>query len=330
MPFSEIPRRSWVIGLGLLAIGCEPEVGKCGQGAGDECLDPAAELDGGMGVDAGRREAGSSTQPSSLRDASRADAARSDARVAGDSGPSVLTMEQFCHAQLAVAVAWRDLFESEACGCAADDEEEQTVRSNFLASVLGYAGADPEASCIFSRELWSSDNHIAFHPERAAGCVQSFISQFAPPPSGCPVDVAHYESLIAHGAQTLVQLPECRAAMIGTVAAGHECTDPQFQGDRGLDCMPGLRCQIGLGGVRPTCQPAQDVDQRCQRTSDCGDGLICSGLPGRAALTCVPSTALRASAERCRSSPECQANYVCDDNIDGKCVPPVPKLICGD
>jgi len=317
--------RGWAVGL-LALVGCDVDVGRCllrddagicvfddeypwfepnDAGAGDGAVDATA-LDGGAGDDA-----------------------QVDAGGEVDAGGGI-RVDEFCRQMLTVAVAWRDLFNGEACGCprAPDPTAESSLalRTRFLSTVLAYTGEDPEGACIAARNASIDGKRVRYDGRKATACAEAFRSQFAtePVPGACPVDVAGAESRIAHGGQTLVQLPVCREAFVGLVPEGKACADQ-------LDCLQGLRCIPAPGSsMTRTCQRARAVEglaELCTRNSDCVDGAICSLSSGND-RRCIGSSELelKSVGGNCDFSFECATGLVC---LEGRCATPTSTPVCG-
>lgn len=312
----------WFLGLGgtlLVALaGCDVSVGKCDRDDAGECVNlfPDDDEDGGTGKsDAGRdRSVADAGVDGAAADAGDVDASGADAggADAGDIGPAI-TVDEFCIAQLATAVSWRDQLED---FCVAKDLD---WRNSFLSLSLAYTDAS-EDKCVNERKASIASGSIVFDGTHAQRCASIFADQFTAPPASFPaagLDIAMYEATIGHGAQTLVQIPQCRAAFKGTLARDKVCADS-------LECVDGLRCLVATGNTR-TCQPAVTPPGICARTSDCADGFTCAG-PDGGAKSCIPSNDLRLDGGGCFLSAECVSGSVCTDA--GKCAPAVANLIC--
>lgn len=314
---------TWVrvgILVGLLpVVGCDVSFGRCDPDAGICDDDDLTPFDGGnadAGVDASM-------------DASVPNDGGMDASV--DTTDGGLTVAQFCRAQLATAVKWRDLFDSVGCGCERSGSEGDKI-TRFLSASLAYGGEDPEGTCISVRNASISAGRIVYAPQYAEACASKFAGQFALPevPTTCPVDLAAFEAQLAHGAQQLAQIPECRSAFAGKVARDGACTQLSKAGaGESLECQAGLRCLPVLGAVddagvtMTTCQPARALGETCVRAVQCADGLICAGLTGQS--TCIPSDELRLNNAPCSTSIECIKGLVCSG---GSCVPATADSVC--
>lgn len=244
-----------------------------------------------------------------------------------------LPVRDFCREMLTVAVAWRDLFNSPGCACPREPDataaESLAIRTRFLETMLAYSEMSPaedaEGKCIRQRTESIDQKRVRYDGRNALVCATTFRQQFAgaPVPVSCPVDLAANEARIAHGAQTLVQIPVCREAFVGLVAEGRTCVDQ-------LDCLQGLRCipVVGSTDGLKSCQRArsyQGLSEVCTRNSDCVDGAICSvsGADHR----CIPVDVLKSPGGNCDFSFECETGYVCND--EGRCAMPTIVAVCG-
>lgn len=300
-------RRSFGV-LGLLGVlaGCDAgfstrcliviDEDDCFDGVPDFAQDGSVE-DAGGGADAGATVDGG-------MDAS-ADAA--------SLGPSLVT---FCEQQFATARAFLD-----SCNCVESADRDKV--SAFVEDVLLYRGID---TCVqgFTRLAATT----RFEPAAASTCAQRFDAQFALPPatSRCTadgLDIQALEAVVGKGAQLLAQLPECRAAFVGSVPRDGACV-------ASLECAGGLRCLPmpgspidQVGGPR-TCQSARIATETCASNSDCADGLVCSGVavPSR---TCIEANKLRPVNADCQASLECAHDWICFSN---QCAMPVVDIVC--
>ena len=274
--------------------------------AGDEPTDEEdADVDASKTLDAG---SDASTDGGTGNDASVDGATGSDSSVA-------ISVDDFCVAQLATAVAWRDELE-ELCG----PTDEAAAREKFLLEVLAYPAEDAEGKCISARNAPITAGNTTFDGTKAMACASAFTANFAAPPDPFPsagIDLVMHESKIAHGAPVLIQIPACRAAFKGKLARDKACSD-------NFECVDGLRCMDAPGGTK-TCQPAL-VGGTCTQTSICADNYTCVGSTSGGGKTCVKSDELPLSGGNCRFSLECAVDYVC--NASGKCVPPSAQVIC--
>lgn len=306
---------------GLLPVaGCDVSFGHCDSDAGT-CIDDGDPSPFDGGGDAGVPTDGG-------LDGGLDGGMDAAANHQGDGGVSIA---KFCEAQLATAVKWRDLFDSVGCGCERSGTEGGKI-TQFLQASLAYGGDNPEQRCIDVRTASINSGRLEYVATNAAACASKFAAQFAEPamPATCPVDLGAFEAQLAHGAQQLAQLSECRSAFVGKVAQDGACTQLSAQGaGESLECQPGLRClpvtgAVDDGGVTmTTCQRARATGETCTRAVDCSDGLICAGIAGQ--RTCIPSDELRLNNAPCAASIECIKGLVC---VSGGCVPPAVDSVC--
>jgi hypothetical protein len=318
--------------LALLALaGCDVSVGKCDRNDAGSCFDDFPEWDAGGGIDSGSAPASDG--------AVIADAA-SDAAIIADSGsidgslpdaapPVALTIEQFCDAQYRTAKQWRDKLEE--C-CVSNSELERDLRevllnNSFFYSVDDTTGEDSVERCIDSFKATPSAN-LTFVGTAASSCSARYTAQFPAAPATCPADgfaTETIESMVGHGAASLIQLPECRTAFVGKVAFNAACTNS-------FECQTGLRC-LGSSGAK-TCRAPFSRGNPCSVTSECEDGLVCMGLAsGNAGRVCYPANELLESGSTCDAtetsatggSTECRTGLICFEN---KCVTPQTSAIC--
>jgi hypothetical protein len=305
----------WILAgsLVLALAGCEVSVGDCRKDDAGECVDLFPdEEDAGDDEDGGRTDGGRT-------DGGRADGGGDGGRDGGIDGSSPgndagqsgepLSLEEFCIAQFETAVLWRDALEEY---CINDAIAE---RDTFLNLTFFYPSDDAVGRCI--DRLGSSN--ITFDGTKAAECAEIFVDQFAAPPASFPetgIDLSAFTSTIAHGAASLVQIPECRAALKGKLARDAACTDS-------FECVSGLRCRAAPGDTS-TCQ-SEVTGGVCLRSSECADGFTCVGSSASGGKTCVASDALPI-AGNCQYSFECAEDRVCSSA--GKCVAPTPDVIC--
>lgn len=301
--------------LALLSTGCE--ITTC---TGDEdCVD----LDWDSGSKGGSDDDGSTDGGGNQGDGGADDLdagldsgtgdsdsdAGTDESDAGDE-PESLTVEDFCYAHFAKAIAW-ELAIDEHCTIGNFPASD---RDAFL-QLFAYAGIDPVGTCITNRSLPG----IEYNAEKAQACATAFASQFqAPPEDGFPdgIDIGMLEGTVGHGASVLVQIPACREAFQGTRGQGEECSD-------GLQCQDGLRCFLGTGDVK-RCQQAIGNAGPCTNSGDCADGLTCVGSLATERV-CRPSNDLGLNGANCEFSRECAEGLVCRDN---KCVTATEDLVC--
>jgi hypothetical protein len=316
----------WILASSLLGLmaGCDVTVTDCDEEPDAEiCQDDIEDEDasGEEEVDADARDGGRDAG----RDGGSQDAGRDGGSqdAGGDGGvdgsaptdASVsISVDEFCVAQLATAVAWRDELEA-LCG-----STEQQAREDFLQRVLAYAPDDAEGKCISARNAPIMAGKTTFDGSKAMACASAFVGNFMAPPSPFPtsgIDLAMYEAKIAHGAPALIQIPECRAAFKGKTTRGNACSD-------NFECVDGLRC-LPAAGNTTQCQTAL-VGGTCVQSSNCADGYTCVGSTAGGGKTCVKSDALPLSGGNCTFSAECSTDYVCSSA--GKCTNPVADVIC--
>lgn len=314
--------RWWGIGVGLLALaGCEVSVGKCSQrdDAG-QCVfeDDFPDFDGGLGADASSPDAAGSDG------GDFADGAIADAGAGSDGGmvdSGALNPTQFCEGQYAAALKWRALLEDPACGC----NSAEDVRY-FLGAVFIFSDSTiTDCLNLVDRVVAGGGSFV---PTQAAACAARFASQFPATPASCPsagIDIGTIEATVGHGVQLVQQLPECRAALVGSKAQGQPCTNA-------LECASGLRCYATMGAGL-ACRPARSLNESCTpRLGDCADGFVCSANvvsgSGEVSSTCIPANDLKGPGGRCSISAECDSGYLCDGNRH-ECVSSAPELICG-
>jgi hypothetical protein len=314
--------------MAAAATGCEITKVNCDKTPdADICLDDPEddagddeELDAGKS-DAGKNDAGKTDGGT---DAGKADgstdAASQDGSAAStDTGtdaaaPTTLSIDEFCIAQLKVAVAWRDALEG-LC-----DTKAVMERDVFLQEVFAYAKEDAEGKCITARKANTDSGNTTFDGTKAQACADAFTKSFAPPPDPFPadgIDVAKYRATVAHGAPALVQIPACRAAFKGKLTRGKPCADH-------FECIEGLRCLDAPGGTK-TCEPSV-TGGTCTLSSQCSDGYTCVGSSAGGGKTCVKSDALPLNGGNCSFALECGDGLDC--NSSGKCATPAAEVIC--
>ena len=304
----------WVQALSAAAlvgvVGCDAIESRCVSVGG--CFDPDFLPDLDAAIDAATIDAETASLDGGV-DAG----GQLDVPFTPDAGPG-LSISQFCDAQFATARAFSD----GACHClGADIEGLNYVRE----VVLRYPGS---TACIEAVEAIVAKT--SYDPQQAAACAARFDAQFELPAgvSSCAAsgfDVGELAASVGKGAQTLVQLPECRATFVGSKLRDARCTTS-------LECSSGLRClplpgtPLGAGGAVPSsCQPARPLNEACATSSDCSDGLICSGVT-ETTQTCIAVSALKSEGGRCRASYECRLGLAC--NGQGVCQPPMPDVVC--
>lgn len=295
----------------LAATGCDVSVGNCDDDAG-ECdvnfdEEDASARDGSVKADASADGGG--------LDGSTDGGGGADGSVDGsapDATGAPLTLEKFCIATLAKAVAWRDAL-GDACF-----SKNAGERDGFLQNNMGYRDTS-EDECVTKRQASITANTLTFDGTHAAACAEAYTAQFDAPPSSFPsagLDIVSYEATVGHGGVALQQIPECRLALVGKVTSGKPCADS-------FECVSGYRC-LPAPGNTTTCQTAVTVGT-CSKNSDCADGLICAGSSAGGGRTCIKNDLLVSNGSNCALSTECSKGSVCDAN---KCVAATPFLIC--
>lgn len=321
-------RSTWIGLLGLMGpslVGCDSGFStRCLVVTDDDvCFDgrPSwdaggpVEQDGGRADDAEVPGLGGGSDAGADLDAGDGGDADADARVEGPPlGPS---LSEFCALQFATARSFLD-----SCNCEADADRDKVTA--FVEDVLLYRGT---AACLEGFERIAVTTR--YEPAAARACAQRFDAQFRLPSgidrcTAAGLDIQGLEAVAAKGVQFLAQLPECRAAFVGSLARGAGCT-------ASLECADGLRC-LPMPGVPidapasapRTCQSARIVTGTCATNSDCADGLVCSGIavPSR---TCIDAAQLRPVMTPCQASLECAHDWICSSN---QCVMPTVDVVC--
>jgi hypothetical protein len=324
--------RTLSLGLGLLALagtGCDDVTFCTNRDDAGLCPDiDFPQFDGSVGMDG-------ATPPSS--DAARADAttvlpdgavvvadpgiavadASVDAAVPDAASVASYNVEEFCAAKYRTATAWRDKLD-ECCVTAANAKDD---RSFFLLGGLLYEdgsgmNAESVADCVakLTPQIGAS---LAFSPTAAVACADKFASQFAQPPVQCPaagVTIDTFEAMLGKQSQELLQLPECRAALVGKLGLNAACS-----GAGSFQCQPGLRC---LGSV---CRDALVNGSPCGSTDQCGAGLVCVGLSSGSGRVCRPKTEPVAVTAACTYSVECDQGAFCEND---RCTTATNRVIC--
>ena len=308
----------WLLGGSLLLSLAGCEVGKCDEDAGcgidiDDFGDGDGDLDGGGHSDAGTHDGGNG----------KGDAGPSagDAGHDGGGGPVIgepLSLADFCDEQAKRRREWEDKIETCCDG-------NPDAHSDNATAILNIFGRDNGAqlNCIDKYTPFIDNDTIDYVDTKAAACAAAFVAQFSAPPAACPAtgfDSAGIRATVGHGFQLLVQLPACRAALVGKVARDQPCMDS-------LQCADGNRCRTAPGGSgSKTCQPAVNSSVTsgiCETFSDCSDGYVCTGEPGN--RVCLPANDLVNDGGKCANDIECKPNLVCSVQVaaGGKCgVPP--------
>jgi hypothetical protein len=323
---SALQKRTLWLGALLITTLSGCEVVDCDEKPEADICQPDPEEDAGDEGDLDGAVSDGGTTSDGGRDGGAGDGGgRSDAGPDGgsdggsDAAATTLSIPDFCVAQLATAVAWRDGLEG-LCGTTTSS----TDRDTFLLEVFAYpkedAQGNAEDKCIKAREAAVNTGNTTFDGTKAQACADAFLTSFDAPPDPFPtdgIDLAMYEAKVAHGAPTLIQTPECRAAFKGTLTRGKACTDH-------FECADGLRCLEAPGGGK-ACENAL-VGGTCAQSSQCADGYTCVGATGGAGRTCVKRTELPLNGGNCSFSLECGEGLIC--NASGKCANPAPQVIC--
>lgn len=311
-------------GCDVTTVDCDekPDADICQDDPEDDGGDEWPDDDGGSKTDGGKADAGKSDagtadggKTDASTDAGTTDGGSSDGATSDGAAASPLTIDEFCVAQLKVAVSWRDALEG-LCGSTKNASE----RNDFLRDVLGYVD-DGEGKCVTALNAAIATTNTTFDGTKAQVCVDTYNAQLALPPDPFPtagIDLTMYESKIGHGAQQLIQIPICRQALKGKATNGKTCTGH-------FECAEGLRCLEASGGAK-TCQTAR-VGGTCTATAQCADGYTCVGsATSGGGKTCVKNDALPTNGGNCEISRECATDLVC--NASGKCATPVASEIC--
>jgi len=322
----------WGIGVGLVVLtalaGCDVSVGNCDRNDAGSCFDDFPEWDAGPGIDSGNvvptNDGAVVSEAGTTVDAAVVDGGGLDSSVADAAVPTTLTIEQFCEAQYRTAKLWRDKLEE--C-CVANIPEREVLLFNSLFYSTDGTGKDSVERCIDGVKATPTAN-LTFTGTAAPACSARYNSQFPAPPAACPTEgfaIETLESTIGHGAGSLIQFAECRAAFVGKVAFNAACTNS-------FECQSGLRC-LGTAGAK-TCRAPLSRGNPCSVTSECEDGHVCMGLAsGNAGRVCYPATELLETGSACDSSvtsatggsTECRGGLICFDN---KCTAPQATAIC--
>jgi hypothetical protein len=244
---------------------------------------------------------------------SQPDASNEDAAV-----PLELSVEEFCAARYAVALAWRDALETQ-CPSATTAAD---LRAEFLGTNLLYVDTSID-TCVTSTNDLISKKQVGYVGSAAQGCADAYNAQFAGPPASFPaqgVDIGTAAATIGHGAASPAQLPACRAALVGKLVLGDTCPTS-------VACADGLRCLTAPGGAK-TCQRPLDAGGQCNSSGDCSDDTRCvkSGSSSTGKV-CVSKGELRGSQGSCDSSVECESGLLC--NASDLCVTAQQSFVCG-
>ncbi len=291
------------------------EVTTCKKG--DECFD-----DDFFNDDAGENNGGGNDGDGGDGDGSttggKVDGGSGGKADAGTSGP-VMTIEEFCAAQLSVGTAWAKRI-SYCC----EDVSQKAEALTFLNNVLLYPDAALD-KCVRVREAAIDSGKVKFETSKALECATAFAAAYMPPAGGekeCGgFDLIALEGAIGHGAPQLKQIPVCRQALAGTVLSSKPCTEQ-------LECSGNLRCRpfSGSGATNKACQSAVGSGGGCIGNSDCDDGLTCVGNDQAGGRQCLPKNDL-SFAGNCSASSECSEGRICNDS--GLCAPATGgTLVC--
>jgi hypothetical protein len=322
-------RFAWkALGLGLLAMSaaaCEDGINFCTDNNRDDagqCREiPDFPNDGGLDATTPPSDATTPTDAlvpdaSIPVDASGLDATV-DAGADASAPPTTLNIEDFCAAVYERGRAWRDKLDECCLNAAAED------RSIFLESGLSYfdgssSVAESVDGCVNALNAQVGAN-LEFTGSLALPCASKYAAQFDAPQVACPAegyDIDVIESKIGKQAQDLVQLAECRSALVGKLALNAVCV-----GD--FQCRAGLRCLGGSTGKN--CRDPLGNGAACLRSAECADGLECVGPVGGAGRVCRPSSQPVAVTAACTNSTECDQETFCDNGV---CRAPTNRRIC--
>lgn len=305
-----------------VATACNVDVVDCDTEDASICSDDL--FDGGPGDDddndaGGAEDAGSPEDSGRDGATSDPDGATEDAGSQPDAAaPSELSIEEFCAARYAVAVAWRDALESQ---CPSADTAAD-LRADFLGTNLGYSDGAID-TCVTSTNALITQKQVTYVGSSAQACADAYNAQFAAPPSSFPsqgVDLGTAAATIGHGAATPAQLPACRAALAGALKLGDACPTS-------VACASGLRCLTAPGGGK-TCQQPLEAGGQCSTGADCSDSTRCvKSTSSSTGKVCVAAGELRISQGSCDSSVECESGLVCDGS--SRCTTAEPDFVCG-
>lgn len=334
-------RLRWLFAFGVLAAGCEVHVGECDKDDAGRCEELFPSYDAAVPgtVDASGMDAATDGAARADANAPPVDSAiRTDAANIVDSGLDAtqpdasmgpLTDTQFCERQFAPGRAWSELLGRIDCNCLSSDD--QMGRDSFLAASLRYTSST--ISDCLDNVARLRTNGVTVDASKTAACADRFASQFKGPDQfqapvascGGGFDIAALEAQIGHGRQAVAQLPECRAALVGTKAFNAPCADS-------LECSQGLRCRPVPGGGASSCQMAAGNTDPCTKLDDCADGHVCSlSVPASgttpAQFTCIRVNDLKLQLANCQTSSECAQGLLCDVATK-KCANPTADRIC--
>jgi hypothetical protein len=315
--------RSLSVAALLVAVAaCNVDVVDCDTEDASICDDDEDLFDGGGIVD--DEDAGSSGDGGDGGDGGAVDDPDSSTTPTDDGGaddgsvPVELSVEEFCAARYAVALAWRDALENQcpSASTASDD------RADFLGVNLGY-GDNAIDTCVTSTNDLITKKQVSYAGRAAQGCADAYNAQFSGPPASFPaqgVDIGTAAATVGHGAASPAQIPQCRAALVGKLALGAVCPTS-------VACVDGLRCLSAPGGGR-TCQRPLDAGGQCSSAGDCSDDTRCvKSTSSSTGKVCVAKDDLRISQGSCDSSVECASGLVC--NASNRCETAQPAFICG-
>lgn len=229
--------------------------------------------------------------------------AASDAGLSSDAGVgTALAIEELCAARYRVALAWRDTFAA-TCATAAQDA---AARAEFLRTHLDFEETSID-TCVSGTAALVDGGALTYEPSAAQACADAYSAQFVAPlssygPEG--IDIGGWGANLGHGAAAAIQLPQCRAALVGRRGLGAACTSSAA-------CVDGLRC-LGLAVGSGTCQPAVALGGACTSTGDCGDdGRCVRNSTASTAKVCISTDSLHATGQACDSDVECASGLAC-------------------
>jgi hypothetical protein len=273
------------------------------------------EDDASSTSDAGTAEGDGSTplDDAAVDSGSQPDSSSEDAAV-----PAELSVEEFCAARYAVALAWRDALETQ-CPSATTAAD---LRAEFLGTNLLYVDTSID-TCVGSTNDLIGKKQVGYVGSAAQSCADAYNAQFAGPPASFPaqgVDLGTAAATIGHGAASPAQIPACRAALVGKLALGDTCPTS-------VACVDGLRCLAAPGGTK-TCQRPVNEGGQCNSSGDCSDSSRCvKSTSSSTGKVCVDKNALRGSQGSCDISTECETGLVC--NASDLCVTAQQNFVCG-
>jgi hypothetical protein len=309
-----------VLGASVVALSaCDVSVGHCKKDDAGECVDLFPDDDGGQddedggALDGGRSDAGKDAGGDAQADGSMdAGASSEDGGDAGDAGSSSdsevrdpLTIREFCEAALAPGQAWADKMD-ECCSSAAVGSAEHDRLLALFGSPAGGA-----SDCEDRQQALIDSGNVTFDGKYAAACADAIAANYddMAPPADCPSGDGYFlpeiEAMVGHGAQAPQQIPVCRKAFVGKLAAATTCTSDWH-------CSDNRVCRAGSGGQ--TCQDPVPEGGTCDDAFDCAYGTTCVGndSSGTGGKRCIATDDLGLNTAKCTRSAECIVGLVCD------------------